>query len=87
MFTKEEMNYFDANYEIELIKSTPFYGHANGQAEASNKVLIGILEKMLEENSRDQHRILSKTLFTYRISKRSSIGVNLFSLTYGQDAV
>ena len=53
MFTREEMNYFIADYEIQLIRSTPFYAQANGQAEASNKVLIGILEKMLEENLRD----------------------------------
>ena len=59
MFTKEEMNYFAADYGIQLIISTPFYAQANGQAEASNKVLIGILEKMPEENPRYWHRILS----------------------------
>ena len=59
MFTGEEMNYFAANYRIQLIISTPFYVQANGQVEASNKVLIGILEKMLEENPRDWHMILS----------------------------
>ena len=47
------MNYFVVDYGIELIKSTPFYVQANGQVETSNKVLIGILEKMLEENPRD----------------------------------
>ena len=46
-------------------------------------MLIGILEKMLEKNTRDWHRILSKTLWAYR----SSIGVRPFSLTYGQDVV
>ena len=43
------MNYFFVDYGTQLIISTPFYAQANGQAEASNKVLIGILEKMLEE--------------------------------------
>ena len=47
------MNYFTANYGIQPIRSTPFYTQANGQAETSNKVLIGILEKRLEENPRD----------------------------------
>ena len=47
MFTGEEMNYFAMNYGIQLIRLTHFYAQANGQAEASNKVLIGILEKML----------------------------------------
>ena len=76
------MNYFVVDYEIQLIRSTPFYAQANGKAEASNKVLIGILEKMLEENPIDWHRILSETLWTYRTFKRSSIRVCPFSLTY-----
>ena len=53
MFIGEEMNYFAMDYGIQLIRSTPFYAQANGQVEASNKVLIGILKKMLEENPRD----------------------------------
>ena len=87
MFTRGEMTYFSKDYAIQLIKSTPFYAQANGQAEASNKVLINILEKMLEDNLRDWHKILSKTLWAYRTSKRDSIGVSPYSLTYGQDAV
>ena len=48
MFTREKMNYFAADYGIQHVSSTPFYAHVNGQVEASNKVLIGILEKMLK---------------------------------------
>ena len=81
------MNYIFRDYGIQLIISTPFYAQANGQAEAFNKVRIRILEKMLEENPKDWHRILSKTLWAYRTSKRSSTRVSPFSLTYGQDAV
>ena len=55
------MNYFSTNYGIQLIRSTHFCAQANGQAKTSNKVLIVILEKMLEENPRDWHRILSET--------------------------
>ena len=47
------MNYFAKDYGIQLIKSTLFYAQANGQAEASNKVLINILEKMIEDNPKD----------------------------------
>ena len=53
MFTGEEMNYFATDYGIQFIILTLFYARANGQVEASNKVLIRILEKMLEENLRD----------------------------------
>ena len=86
MFTGEKMNYFSMDYGIQLINSTPFYAQANGQTKASNKVLIGILEKMLEKNPRDWYKILLETLWAYRTSKRSSTRVSPFSLTYGQDA-
>ena len=42
---------------------------------------------MLEDNPRDWHRILYETLWAYRTSKRDSIEVSPYSLTYGQDAV
>ena len=87
MFTGDEMTYFAEDYGIQLIISTPFYAQANGQAKASNKVLKNIFKKMLEDNPRDLHKILSETLWAYRTSKRYSIRVSPYSLTYGQDAV
>ena len=76
------MTYFSKDYGIQLIRSTLFYAQANGQVEASNKVLINIMEKMLEDNPKDWHKILSKTLWGYRTSKRDSIWVSPYSLTY-----
>ena len=83
MFTVDEVTYFSKDYCIQLIRSTPFYAQENGQAEASNKVLISILEKMLDDNPRDWIIILSETLWDYRTSKRDSIRVSPYSLTYG----
>ena len=77
------MNYFAKDYGIQLIRSTPFYAQTNGQEKASNKVLINILEKMLEDNPKDWHGILSKTLWAYRTSKRDSTRVSPYFLTYG----
>ena len=68
------MNYFAADHGIQLIILTPFYAQANGQVEASNKVLIGMLEK----NSKDKHKILSETLWAYMTSKRTSTRVSIF---------
>ena len=42
---------------------------------------------MLEDNPRDCHIILSKTLWVYRNSKRDSTRVSPYFLTYGQDTV
>ena len=46
MFIRDEMTYFSKDYDIQLIKSTPFYAQAY-------KVLISILEKMLEDDPKD----------------------------------
>ena len=42
---------------------------------------------MLEDNPKDWNIILSKTLWAYRTSKRDSIVVSHYFLTYGQDVV
>ncbi|CAL2277121.1 unnamed protein product [Prunus armeniaca] len=70
-----------------MVQSTPYNPQSNGQAEARNKVIKGILEKMIEGNPKEWHSPLSNTLWAYRISKRSSTGTTPFALTYGHDAV
>ncbi|XP_050217340.1 uncharacterized protein LOC126668171 [Mercurialis annua] len=87
MFTGKEMQEFATDYGIKLLTSTPYYAQANGQAESSNKIIINIVQKMLEENPKDWHRILSEALWAYRTSRRNATGVSPFMLTYGHDAV
>ena len=87
MFTGEEMREFAGDYNIKLLNSTPHYAQANGQAEASNKILIGILEKILEDNPRDWPKILFETLWAYRTSKREATSTSPFALTYEHDVV
>ncbi|XP_050238250.1 uncharacterized protein LOC126687736 [Mercurialis annua] len=87
MFTGKEMQEFATDYGIKLLTSTPYYAQANGQAESSNKIIINIVKKMLEENPRDWHRILSEALWAYRTSRQNATGVSPFMLTYGHDVV
>ncbi|XP_059669066.1 uncharacterized protein LOC132314190 [Cornus florida] len=74
-------------YNIQFTSSTPYFAQANGQAEASNKVIISIIEKMIEKYRRQWHNILSEALWAYRNSKRTSTRVTPYMLTYGHDAV
>ena len=62
MSTSDEMTYFSKDYDVRLIKSTIFLFPSKWQIKSSNKVLINILEKMLKDNHRDCHIILSETL-------------------------
>ncbi|XP_073276482.1 uncharacterized protein [Primulina huaijiensis] len=41
----------------------------------------------MEDNPRDWHQMLSKTLWAYRTSKKSTTGLSSFTLTYGNDVV
>ncbi|KAL6144111.1 hypothetical protein ACLB2K_054806 [Fragaria x ananassa] len=75
------------NYEIQLLHSTPYYAQSNVQAEASNKVILGILRKMLELNPRVWHEELYHTLWAYRTSKRGPTDTTPYALMYGHDVV
>ncbi|XP_059670946.1 uncharacterized protein LOC132316492 [Cornus florida] len=70
-----------------MVTSTPYYTQGNGQAEASNKVVIEIIEKMIKDKPRRWHETLSKALWAYRNSKRTSIRTTPYRLTFGHDAV
>ncbi|XP_024163673.1 uncharacterized protein LOC112170570 [Rosa chinensis] len=46
------------DFSIQFLHSTPYYAQSNGQAEASNKIIITLLKKMLVENPRQLHETL-----------------------------
>ena len=49
MFTSEEFRDFAASMGIKLLNSSPYYAQANGQAEASNRILIKLIKKIEEQ--------------------------------------
>ncbi len=62
MFVGDKVQEFANNHGIKMINSNPYYPQADGQAEATNKVIIKILKKMLQNNPRSWHQMLSETL-------------------------
>ncbi|KAK1627471.1 hypothetical protein QYE76_001786 [Lolium multiflorum] len=79
-----------AEYEairIKLIRSSPYYAQANGQAEASNQSLIKLIKRKIDENPRDWHEKLSEALWAYRMSCHGAIKTSPYQLVYGQEAV
>ncbi|KAM1050310.1 hypothetical protein ACFX2A_032768 [Malus domestica] len=87
VFITERFKKYTASLKIQLEQSTLYYPQANGQAEASNKVLIGILEKMIKERPGMWHLKLNEALWAYRTSPRSATGTTPYALTYGYDAM
>jgi hypothetical protein len=73
--------------KIKLLKSSQYYAQANGQAEASNRVLIKIITKRIKGNPRRWHEKLSEALWAHRTSRHGATKVAPFELVYGQEAV
>jgi hypothetical protein len=55
--------------------------------ESSNKTLIKLIKKKIVENPKRWHEVLSKALWTHRISKHSATKVTPFVLVYGKEVV
>ncbi|CAN6726792.1 unnamed protein product [Malus baccata var. baccata] len=70
-----------------MIQSSPYYPQSNGQAEASNKILVNIIKRMVIDSPEKWHEMLGNTLWAYRTSKRAGTGTTPYALTFGQDAV
>ena len=87
IFTSDRFKEYTSGLNIRLEQSTPYYPQGNGQAEASNKVLIGILEKMVKEKPGMWHLKLNEALWAHRTSPRSATGMTSYALTYGHDAI
>ena len=49
-FISKEVSAFSESCKIKLFNSSPYYDQVNGQAESSNKVLIKLIKKKIEEN-------------------------------------
>jgi hypothetical protein len=86
-FISYQFREFAKSMKIKLLNSSPYYVQANGQAEASNKVLIKIIKKRIKDNPRRWHEKLSEALWLHRTSRHGATKVTPFELVYGQEAV
>jgi hypothetical protein len=78
---------FIESLKIELLSSSPYYAQANGQAESSNKTLIKLIKKKIEENPKRWHEVLSEALWAHHISKHSTTKLTPFELVYGEEVI
>jgi hypothetical protein len=69
---------FAESLKIKLLSSSPYYAEANGQAKSSNKTLIKLIKKKIEENPKRCNEVLSEALWTHHISKPSATKVTPF---------
>jgi transposase InsO family protein len=86
-FRSEPLVKFCEQFEISLIHSTPYYPQGNGLAKSSNKSLIKLIKKLLEENKRALDSKLKFSLWADRVTTKKSLGISPFQLVYGIEAI
>jgi hypothetical protein len=62
-FISKVVREFVNSYGIKLLNSFPYYARANGHAESSNKTLVKLIKKKIEDNPRRWHEVLSEALW------------------------
>jgi len=87
MFTSGEFDEFALGMGIKVLNSSTYYAQANGQAEASNKGIIKLIKRKIEENPRRWHTLLDEALWSYQMACHGSTKVSPYQLVYGHDAV
>jgi len=86
-FKSKKMINFYHQYHITLGHSTTYYLQGNGLAESSNKSIVRIIRKVLQENKKAWHLKLKYILWTDRICTKRSIGTSPYELVYGAEAI
>eukprot|EP00253_Pinus_taeda_P012042 PITA_12042 len=86
-FKSKRMINFCHKYHITLGHSTTYYLQGNGLAESSNKRLINIIKKVLEENKKNWHKKLLNAVWADRLTTKRSIRTSPYELVYGMEAI
>lgn len=58
----------------------PYYAQGNGQAEATNKIIIELIKKNIEDRSMKWHETLNEILWAMRNAKSIAIGITPYRL-------
>eukprot|EP00253_Pinus_taeda_P031196 PITA_31196 len=72
---------------IKLVHSTSYYPQGNGLTESSNKSLVRIIKKLLEDNKKNWDSKLKFALWADRVTNTKSIRNSPCKLVYSTDVV
>eukprot|EP00253_Pinus_taeda_P027928 PITA_27928 len=91
----DNASYFSSNAMIEfalkrgfkLKYSANYYPQGNRLAESTNKNLIKIIKRTIDQNHKNWHKPLMYAMWADIITKKASIGTSPFNLVYGKEVV
>eukprot|EP00253_Pinus_taeda_P010165 PITA_10165 len=86
-FSGNAMTDFALKRGFKLKYSSNYYLQGNGLAESTNKNLIRIIKRTVDQSQKNWHKTLINALWEDRITKKASIGTSPFNLVYGKKVV
>eukprot|EP00253_Pinus_taeda_P029459 PITA_29459 len=86
-FSGNAMFDFAIKRGFKLKYSANYYPQGNGLAESTNKNLIKIIKRTIEQNHKTWHKSLIFSLWADRVTQKASIGSSPFKLVYGKEIV
>ena len=87
IFISDEFEEFSTGMGIKLLNSSLYYAQANGQAEASNKGVIKLIKRKIDEYPRKWHTVLNEVLWAYRMVCHGATKMSPYHLAYGHEVV
>jgi len=78
---------FSLNKGFKLKYFANYYHQGNGLVESTNKNLIKIIKRIVDQNQKNWHKSLIFALWADHITQKASIGSSPFNLVYGKEVV
>jgi hypothetical protein len=86
-FISAKLTQFLAKLGVKHFTSSAYYPQGNGQAESTNKNLVRIIKRLIEDKPRQWHTLLTYALWEDHTTTKVSTGCTPFQLVYGQEAI
>eukprot|EP00253_Pinus_taeda_P028491 PITA_28491 len=83
-FTSNIIEDLLSEHKIKHRTSTPYHPQSNGQVEVTNRVLEGILTKVVNKNRKDWEDRLVEATWTYNTTLKTATGFTPYELVYGK---
>jgi transposase InsO family protein len=86
-FISAKLTQFLAKLGVKHFTSSSYYPQGNGQAESTNKNLVRIVKRLIEDKPRQWHTLLTYALWEDQTTTKVRTGCTPFQLFYVQEAI